>query len=107
MNDSYRRINQDIKEILEYPEAEPAFEGTVKEGLKRRYTIINERDVNKYLSQHTKDELRIALNTALQVIEDGRIEDGKKPYNNYVVINLDEPYADEVIEIMKHHDHWG
>lgn len=25
----------------------------------------------------------------------------------YLVINQDEPYADEVIEIMKRHDHWG
>lgn len=106
MNDSFRRINEDIKRILTHQE-EPAFTGTVKEGFERKYTIINERDVQKYLSQHTKDELQIALNNALQVIEDGRIEDGKKPYNNYLVINLDEPYADEVIEILKRNGHWG
>lgn len=25
----------------------------------------------------------------------------------YLVINTDEPYADEVIEILKKHGHWG
>ncbi|MDY7043732.1 hypothetical protein RVS70_05885 [Virgibacillus sp. M23] len=59
------------------------------------------------MSQYTKDELRTSLNSALQIIEDGRIENGKKPSNSYVVINLDEPYINEVIEILKNHGHWG
>ena len=32
--------------------------------------------------------------------------EGKKE-NTYLVINTDEPYADEVIAILKRHGHWG
>ncbi len=29
---------------------EPAFNGTIKEGFERRYTILNERDYKKYVN---------------------------------------------------------
>jgi len=32
--------------------------------------------------------------------------EGKKE-NTYLVINADEPYVDEVIDILKRHGHWG
>lgn len=31
----------------------------------------------------------------------------KKEPHTYLVINRDEHYADEVIEILKRHGHWG
>ena len=55
----------------------------------------------KYLNYSGK----VALNHVLEVVEDGRAMDGKKS-NYYVVINVDEPYADKVIELMKEHGHW-
>lgn len=47
------------------------------------------------------------LNGLLLKIQGYRGSIGKPIFNNYLVINVDEPYADEVIEIMKRHDHWG
>lgn len=86
---------------------EPAFKGTVKEGFKRRYTILNERDYEKYVNTELQSRFEDVFGKVLEQIEDGRYKDGKKPYNNYVVINLDEPYIDEIINIMKRNGHWG
>ncbi|UUV25960.1 MULTISPECIES: hypothetical protein [Lysinibacillus] len=86
--------------------AEQAFEGTVLEGKERRYTIINERDVEKYLSISERQDLAIVLDRILGNIEDGREKDGKKPYNSYIVINTDEPYINEIINVMKRHGHF-
>lgn len=86
---------------------EPNFKGTVKEGFKRRYTVLNERDYQKYVDEDLKEEFDEIFNEVLKKIEEGRILDGKKSFNNYVVINLDEPYIDEVIEVMKRNGHWG
>lgn len=108
MNDSKRRINKDVKRILAHHthQEEQAFKGTIKEGFERRFTIVNERDFQKYVYESAQDDFIRVVNLVADYIENGRIEDGKKPYNNYMVINLDEPYVDEVIEIMKRHGHW-
>lgn len=86
---------------------ESAFKGTVKEGFERRFTIINERDIEKYVPEPLIEDLNASLHNALVWVEEGRKNDGKHPFNNYLIINLDEPYAPEVIEIMKRHGHWG
>ena len=71
-------------------------------GIGDKFVVIKTEDVGKYLNYSG----RIALNHVLEVIEDGRSMDGKK-FNNYVVINTDEQYADQVIDLMKTHNHWG
>jgi hypothetical protein len=85
---------------------EQAFKGTVKEGFERRFTIINEHDFQKYVPEPAQEDFRITLNNMSAWIEDGRMQEGKQPYNSYVVINLDEPYIKEIIEIMKRNGHW-
>lgn len=85
---------------------EQAFEGTVLEGKERRYTVINEHDVEKYLSIGERQDLAIVLDRMLGNIEDGREKDGKKPYNSYIVINTDEPYINEIIDVMKRNGHF-
>lgn len=72
------------------------------EGIANKFIVIKNDDVEKYLNFKG----RVTLNCAIEVIEDGRSVDGKKN-NTYLVINTDEPYADEVIEIMKKNGHWG
>lgn len=72
------------------------------EGIKDKFIVIKKDDADKYLNYSGK----VALHHVLEVIEDGRSMDGKK-FNYYVVINTDEPYADQVIEIMKKNGHWG
>jgi len=86
---------------------DPAFNGTIKEGFERRYTILNERDYQKYVHEELKEKFELIFGEVLDTIEQGRVKDGKHPFNNYVVINLDEPYIDEIVEIMKRHGHWG
>ncbi len=87
--------------------SEKAFNGTIKEGFKRRYTVLNERDYQKYIDETLKEEFEEVLDKVLFEIQLGRELDGKRPYNNYVVINLDEPYINEVVDIMKRNGHWG
>lgn len=86
---------------------ESAFEGTVLEGRERRYTIINEHDLNKYVNEDDRDDLNRELSYVQRKIEEAREEEGKVPYNSYIIINTDEPYVDEIIEVMKRHGHWG
>ncbi|MCM3180205.1 hypothetical protein [Cytobacillus horneckiae] len=87
--------------------AESTFKGTVKEGFERRFTIVNERDFRKYVPVPVQDDFIRKFNNVADWIEDGRIKEGKKSNNSYVVINLDEPYINEIIEIMKRNGHWG
>lgn len=49
---------------------------------------------------------RISLQGIVNRIIEGRIKEGKKPDNSYIVINMDEPYVPEIVEIMKKHGHW-
>lgn len=72
------------------------------EGMRYKFIVIKADDADKYLPLHDRIDLRHILNQ----INEGRIKEGKKE-NNYVVINTDEPYADEVINIMKRNGHWG
>lgn len=47
-----------------------------------------------------------ALDRISQGIGEYRESVGKNPDPTYVVINKDEPYIDEVTEIMKRNGHW-
>jgi len=96
MNDSNRRINKEVTTILSETKAEPAFEGTVLEGRTRRYTVLNERDIKKYGTEKQIIAMREAIDDVLVNVEIGRELDGKKPYNSYIIINVDEPYIDEI-----------
>jgi len=107
MNDSHRRVNENVKAILTGDNKETAFNGTVLEGKERRYTIINEKDRKKYLTPKENEDFGSALFYYLGKIEEGRALDDKEPFNSYAVINIDEPYTGEIIEIMKRHGHWG
>ena len=72
------------------------------EGIGNKFIVIKKDDLEKYLHPNTRAEFDYALDK----IERMRKNDGKKS-NYYVVINVDEPYADKVIELMKEHGHWG
>jgi hypothetical protein len=85
--------------------SEQAFEGTVLEGRERRYTVLNERDIQKYATEKQIEELNETLDDVLASMEIGRSKDGKNPYNSYIIINVDEPYIDEIVAVMKRHGH--
>jgi hypothetical protein len=67
-----------------------------------KFIVIKSSDVEKYCG----DLLRKMLGNVDMKIRAGRAMDGRKTSNEYLVINRDEPYADEVIEIMKRNGHW-
>lgn len=108
LNTNERNVNQEIIDILarSQKEVESAFEGTIKEGCERRYTIINERDLNKYVDDVTRKKLEDVLEGVTDQIECGRKDDGKAEFNNYVVINIDEPYIKDIVAILEENGHW-
>jgi hypothetical protein len=72
------------------------------DGMKMKYVVLKVDDINRYLDEKSKIEIA-AAGTAIDTL---RMVEGKE-INNYLVINTDEPYADEVIDILKRHGHWG
>ena len=72
------------------------------EGMVMKYTVIKNEDLAKI-----PKSIAGGLEDIQIEIEERRKEEGKNPINTYIVINTDEPYADEVINILKRHGHWG
>lgn len=60
------------------------------------HIVIKREDIFKYLTDNQIKYLDAVLNT----IADGRKKDGKKTDNSYYICNTDEPYADEVLEVI-------
>lgn len=71
--------------------------------MEMKFTVLKNEDVNQHLDDRDKSE----LSRILWKIEQGRYEAGKEAANTYLVVNVDEPYAPQVIGIMKDHGHWG
>ena len=60
------------------------------------HIVIKKEDIFKYL---TDNQIKY-LDAILDTITEGRKKDGKKPVNSYYICNTDEPYADEVLEVI-------
>ena len=71
------------------------------EGMQMKFTVLKNDDI-----LNLEPDSLSALDRVVGEIMDNRKAEGKKS-NTYLVINTDEPYAAEVIEIMKSHGHWG
>ncbi|AXH71211.1 hypothetical protein BSP38_169 [Bacillus phage BSP38] len=61
--------------------------------------------VDELIPMCTEAELKI-LSRIVDRIVRKRVDEGKKPANSYIVISTDEPYADDVREILKKHGDW-
>jgi CRISPR/Cas system-associated protein Cas10 (large subunit of type III CRISPR-Cas system) len=59
--------------------------------------IVMKRDDVKELDLITS----IKLDSALRALEEVRKDKGKEPNPSYIVVNLDEPYADTIMGIIK------
>ncbi len=68
-----------------------------------KFIVIKREDVTTYLDRVERD----ILSRTLKKIASGRRRKGKNDDNEYLVINTDEPYAPEIIEILKQNGHWG
>jgi hypothetical protein len=53
----------------------------------------------------TKEQKREMYNLRYAIAR-YRVANNKRSDRNYAVINLDEPYAPEIIEIMRKNGHW-
>lgn len=70
------------------------------EGMENKFFVMK----NDYINCNAAKAMVWALS---EHIEKERKELGKLNTPIYLVINTDEPYADEVIEILKKNGHWG
>lgn len=70
-------------------------------GMQMKYTVIKNSDLFN-ADAVTNSNMECVLDSINRM----RKKKGKKE-NTYLVINTDEPYADEVIEILKRNGHWG
>ncbi|MRX54819.1 hypothetical protein GJU41_12625 [Bacillus idriensis] len=77
---------------------------TTTEGMEMKYTVVNNEDIEKYLHPNLQRELNRLLG---YVSGNKEAFEGKKVENTYLVINTDEPYVNEITEIMKKNGHWG
>jgi len=60
------------------------------------HTIFKNKDLAKYLTnEQAKNEMEISY-----AIKQGRAADGKNPENQYYICNVDEPYADKVLQVI-------
>ena len=75
----------------------------LKCGAEKKYIVIKIEDLLKYVPSYFKLAM---LDNDLKDIADGRKADGKSPVNEYLVINTDEPYVSEVIDILKRNGSW-
>lgn len=67
-----------------------------------KFVVIKNKDIEQYLAPKDAEELR-ALIRRLYVSKKCNKNDYKE--NLYLVVNMDEPYAEEVAEIMKQYGH--
>jgi len=66
-----------------------------------KYIIIKQDDL-KYITEQDK----INLCSIIKTIRDGRIEVNKNTGNKYFVINVDENYAKDIVDILKKNNYW-
>ena len=73
-------------------------------GAQRKFIVLKEEDIHKYAFAHEQEQLKNITNN----IKDKKFcVTGIDPNHEYLVINTDEPYANEVIEILKRYGHFG
>jgi hypothetical protein len=73
--------------------------------LQCKYLVLKWKDID--ISFGYSHDHRSQLNDLIERVEEYREDIGKPATNKYIVINTDEPYIQEIIDIMKKHGHWG
>lgn len=71
-------------------------------GMKIKHTVLKNEDLGKLPYEQMAN-----LSEIQEMVSRNRIKDGKRGFPKYLVINTDEPYAEEIIEILKRNGHWG
>lgn len=68
-----------------------------------KFVVFKIEDAEKYLNMGEHNKIVELLGKIAQ----GRIQDGKKANNQYLVINTDEPYAESVFEVIQYTEKTG
>lgn len=76
----------------------------LKCGAERKFLVVKLEDIHKYALISEQEQLK---NITYNIKDKKFCVTGKDPNHEYLVINLDEPYANKVIDIMKEYGHWG
>lgn len=71
-------------------------------GMKSTHTVFKNEDVQKL----SNDDQLILKDIYLRMTYN-RASEGKTATPTHLVINTDEPYAEEIIAILKRNGHWG
>lgn len=72
-------------------------------GAEWKFIVLKISDINDALNGDEIEEFTKLCHRVTKYRE----QKGKNPNNEYIVVNIDEPYAPEIIEIMKRNGHWG
>ncbi|GIQ63601.1 hypothetical protein PACILC2_21690 [Paenibacillus cisolokensis] len=67
-----------------------------------KYAVVKIADIDTLLPEDERQSMYHLLNR----ISELREANGKK-YNQYIVVNSDEPYAHDIVGILKKNGHWG
>ncbi|UYX56065.1 hypothetical protein M3Y14_34350 (plasmid) [Bacillus thuringiensis] len=67
----------------------------------KKFITIKSSDVIEFLPEEDQNKLR----QLLDIIAEGRQEAGKQAHNQYLTINVDESYSNQVANIMKAYNH--
>jgi hypothetical protein len=67
------------------------------------HPVIKIEDAQKFLTIQQMEQFE----SIIEIIRDGRANEGKSIDHVHLIINTDEPYADRIIEILKANNHWG
>ncbi len=65
--------------------------------LEDKFLVLKKADIEDALSEDNQT----TLNTLVAIVRGWRSVHGKSLDNQYVVINLDEPYAGQVLDLMQ------
>lgn len=71
--------------------------------MRMSHIVIKKDDLTKYLNSKEYN----ALSEVLCKINQGRSLDKRPTDHRYIIVNMDEPYVDEVISVLEKHGHWG
>jgi hypothetical protein len=69
---------------------------TIMISLEHKFFIMKTSDVVKYLSI----EEQATLTKFARKVAEGRLSEGKPPFNRYLCCNAEEPYAAEVLRVV-------
>lgn len=70
-----------------------------------KFTVLKNEDLDGVCEAYP--EMKDPFEKLCEKVKQFRRLIGRQASPTHLIINIDEPYADEVIEILKRNGHWG